>query len=243
MAQREQPPQNPPPVMRVCVRYCKRGRARFASHRDFARALERALRRADVPMAYSSGFNPHPRISYPGASQTGAATEADYVELGLARPVDTAWLAEALSAALPEGMEVLGVAVREPGDRTKLADLLDASDWLVEMAESVPDELAAAVAGLLGRAELEVSRTTGAGVRHFDARGAILDLAIEGPASLRLTLRHGTPLVRPDDVLSALRQLRPESVPGAGARFTRLSQGLWRDGRIVPPFEDQASGQ
>ena len=59
----EQPPQQAPPVQRLRIRYAKRGRLRFTSHRDFSRAFERAVFRARVPMAYSSGFNPHPRIS------------------------------------------------------------------------------------------------------------------------------------------------------------------------------------
>src|SRR4029453_11201813 len=81
----------PPPPPRVQwrrVKYAKRGRARFTSHRDFGRAFERALRRAGVPMAYSSGFSPHPRISYPNASPTGAASEAEYLEIGLAAACD-----------------------------------------------------------------------------------------------------------------------------------------------------------
>ena len=81
---REQPEQQAPPVQRLRLRYAKRGRLRFTSHRDFCRAFERALFRARVPMAYSSGFNPHPRISYAGASPTGAASEAEYLEIGLA---------------------------------------------------------------------------------------------------------------------------------------------------------------
>ena len=79
-----QPEQQAPPVQRMRVRYAKRGRLRFTSHRDFSRAFERALVRARIPMAYSSGFNPHPRISYAGASPTGAASEAEYLEIGLA---------------------------------------------------------------------------------------------------------------------------------------------------------------
>ena len=55
-------PPPPPIVQRVRLRYAKRGRLRFISHRDFARAFERALRRAEVPMAYSAGFHPHPKI-------------------------------------------------------------------------------------------------------------------------------------------------------------------------------------
>src|SRR5436305_1819116 len=82
-------PEGPPPppvVQRLRVRYAKRGRLRFTSHRDFARAFERALRRADVPMAYSAGFSPHPKISYAGAAPTGVASEAEYLEIGLAEP-------------------------------------------------------------------------------------------------------------------------------------------------------------
>ena len=81
---REQPKQAPPPVQRLRVRYAKRGRLRFTSHRDFSRAFERAVFRARLPMAYSSGFNPHPRISYAGAAPTGSASEAEYLELALA---------------------------------------------------------------------------------------------------------------------------------------------------------------
>ncbi|HPB72038.1 MAG TPA: TIGR03936 family radical SAM-associated protein, partial [Phycicoccus sp.] len=59
-----QGPPPPPPVQRLRIRYAKRGRMRFSSTRDIARALERALRRAGIPMAFSAGFHPHPRISY-----------------------------------------------------------------------------------------------------------------------------------------------------------------------------------
>src|SRR4051794_41885624 len=80
-------PDGPPPpavVQRLRLRYAKRGRLRFTSHRDFARAFERALRRAAVPMGYSAGFSPHPKISYVGAAPTGVASEAEYLEIGLA---------------------------------------------------------------------------------------------------------------------------------------------------------------
>ena len=85
---RDQPEQQAPPVQRLRIRYAKRGRLRFTSHRDFSRAFERAIFRARIPMAYSSGFNPHPRISYAGASPPGAASEAEYLEIGLAETVD-----------------------------------------------------------------------------------------------------------------------------------------------------------
>ena len=103
-------PEGPPPppvVQRVRLRYAKRGRLRFSSHRDFARAFERALRRAQVPMAYSAGFTPHPKISYVGAAPTGVASEAEYLEIGLARRMDTGELRTMLDAALPDGLDIV----------------------------------------------------------------------------------------------------------------------------------------
>ena len=97
------------------MRYAKRGRLRFTSHRDFSRAFERAVFRARIPMAYSSGFNPHPRISYAGASPTGAASEAEYLEIGLAEVVDPDDVRRSLGEALPDGLDVLEVVAAGAG--------------------------------------------------------------------------------------------------------------------------------
>lgn len=236
MATREQPPQSPPPVQRLQVRYCKRGRARFTSHRDVARALERALRRADIPMAYSSGFNPHPRISYAGASATGAATEADYLELGLARSCDPGWVRDAMSAALPEGIDVLEVVERGIGEPS-LTDRLEASTWQIAVAGPSHDVARRAVAAALAAASLPVERLTKNGVRQFDARPAVLALEAPEAGTIVATLRQEVPLVRPDDVVQALGRVEPDFVLDSAALYARLNQGLYRDGRIVSPFE------
>src|SRR3954467_11812626 len=94
-------------VQRLRIRYAKRGPLRFTSHRDVARAFERALRRAGVPMAFSQGFSPHPKISWIGASPTGVASEAEYVEIQVIERVDPAGLVPRLDAAMPTGLDVL----------------------------------------------------------------------------------------------------------------------------------------
>src|SRR5215831_8301590 len=101
-ARKNQPEQSQAPVVqRIRIRYAKRGPLRFTSHRDFARAFERAVRRAGVPVAYSQGFSPHPKISYASAAPTGVASEAEYLEIGLQAVVDPDELRAALDAALP----------------------------------------------------------------------------------------------------------------------------------------------
>jgi radical SAM-linked protein len=245
MATRTQPEQQAPPVQRLRVRYAKRGRARFTSHRDFSRAFERALRRAGVPMAYSSGFTPHPRISYANASPTGAASEAEYLEIGLSAACDPVKVRDALDAALPPGLDVVEVVPATPG---ALADLLTGSVWALDLPGVADPVLDAVVARFLGRDEVQVERMTKNGLRHFDARAAVVALVpatgaepvtppAKGCRRLVVTLEHTVPAVRPDDVLTALRALAPEVTPTAPPVLTRLTQGVLdrESGSVVEP--------
>ncbi len=237
-------PPPPPAVQRIRVHYAKRGRLRFASHRDFQRAFERALRRCAVPMAYSAGFSPHPRVSYAGAAATGAASEAEYLEIALARRCDPEQIRAALDAALPDGLDVVR-AVEAQG--SGLADRLEASVWRIGIPGAVGPEQAdiqaevRAAADLLMKADrVDVQRMTKSGLRTFDARQAIIRLDIEpidtaavavaasstAPACaiLQLVVRHTTPAVRPDDILTALHVVAGFAPPSSPS-MTRLAQG------------------
>lgn len=229
---RQPPVQQAPPKQKLRLRYTKRGPARFTSHRDFGRALERALRRAEIPMAYSSGFTPHPRISYGNASPTSAASEAEYVELGLSEACDPAKVVAALNEVLPTGFVVLDAA---DAVKETFNDLLQASDWHIELSGAAAGVLADAVARLMAEDEHVVERMTKNGLRRFDVRGAVVTLVAVTDDVLALRSVHQTPLVRPDDVLGALRQL-DERVPTGQPLLTRLAQGPLVDGRIVDPL-------
>jgi radical SAM-linked protein len=245
-------------VQRIRLRYTKRGRLRFTSHRDFQRAFERALRRAGVPMAYSAGFTPHPKVSYAGAAPTGVGSEAEYLEIGLAQPRDPQEVRRLLDESLPPGLDVVdAVEARTSG----LADRLEASVWELRLDGVEPEQARAAAAAFLAAESVEVQRETKNGVRTFDCRAAVTRLEVaglrevagaadagsaarsegahtdtptagtgaDGPqrgacAILRLVVRHLTPAVRPDDVLTGLRAAAGLAPP-VPAAVTRLAQG------------------
>ncbi|EGX54480.1 hypothetical protein SZN_37753 [Streptomyces zinciresistens K42] len=240
-------------MQRIRLRYTKRGRLRFTSHRDFQRAFERALRRAEVPMAYSAGFTPHPKVSYANAAPTGTGSEAEYLEIALTRACDPQQLRVLLDESLPAGLDVVeAVEARTSG----LADRLTASVWELRLDGVDPAEAARAVAAFDAAEAVEVQRTTKNGVRTFDARPAVvhlesLDTADEVEthssradrptdqpcAILRLVVRHVTPAVRPDDVLSGLRAVA-DLAPPVPAAVTRLAQGLFDEetGTVTDPL-------
>jgi radical SAM-linked protein len=237
-------------VQRIRLRYTKRGRLRFTSHRDFQRAFERALRRAEVPMAYSAGFTPHPKVSYANAAPTGVGSEAEYLEIGLAQLRDPEQLRVRLDASLPDGLDVIeAVEARTAG----LAERLEASVWQLRLDGVDPADARRAVAAFLAAGTVEVQRSTKNGIRTFDCRAAVTRFevvesgedttggsgsagtdAAPHPATdtpqdracaiLRLVVRHLTPAVRPDDVLSGL-QVTADLAPPVPAAVTRLAQG------------------
>ena len=102
--------------MRVRIRFSKLGKVRFTSHRDTARIWERALRRAELPVAYSEGFSPRPKLSFGLALSTGHESLGEYLDVDLADTVDVSSLPARLTPALPIGIDcVAGVALDEVG--------------------------------------------------------------------------------------------------------------------------------
>ncbi len=225
---------------------------RFASHRDVARAFERGVRRAGLPIAYSAGFTPHPKISYPGGAPTGVASEAEYLSLALtARQAETQ-VCQRLNAALPDGIDVIDVTEDAPGSSGGASPRasasfghLEASEWRVVLPGVGPAAAQRAVTGFLALSEAPVERLTDKGVRRLDARAAVVEMNVVemGPATadphggqraavighqdcaiLRMVVLHTAPAVRPEDVLTALRE-QDGIVPSSPPMTTRLAQG------------------
>ena len=182
-------------------------------------------------MAYSSGFSPHPRISYANAAPTSAASEAEYVELGLKQVCDPAKVSSALNEVLPHGFVILDAA---EAVKASLGELLEASQWQLTVSGVETSVIEGAISQLLSAQEFAVERMTKNGVRSFDVRSAVLALSVDADEIIHLTSLHQTPLVRPDDVLTALRQLDPR-IPSQ-ALLTRIIQGPLRDSGIGDPL-------
>jgi radical SAM-linked protein len=222
MARRQRTPDRVfvPPVQTLQVRYAKRGRMRFASHRDFQRAWERALRRVQVPMAYSAGFSPHPKVSYMGAAPTGAASEAEFLEFSVVEHVEPDLLARELDASLPEGLDIVALA-----QGVRLNDVLQASRWRLEFPRAVTADVAAFEAA----DSVEVERITKAGRRLIDVRSLCSDFVVAGSV-LELTVRHAEPTPRPAEIVKAL------GLGDTPVLATRLVQGSLVEGAVKLPF-------
>jgi radical SAM-linked protein len=186
---------------RLRARFAKTGKVRFVSHRDVARIWERALRRAGLPIAYTEGFSPRPKLSFGLALSTGYESLGEYLDISLreeaaALDVDYEQLGTLLNPALPVGMEVQAVVPLGPGlpvdtdsagqgGRNRYRSLQQAvtsCTWHIELTGADATAVAAAVDQALAAPELVITRTRKGQEAVEDVRPGIVSLRVLGPA-------------------------------------------------------------
>jgi len=227
--------------LRLRLRYTKLGRVRFLGHRDLARSLERALRRAEVPVARSAGFSPRAKLAFGLALPTGAESTCELLDLELSEEsvVDLDALPATLSAALPPGVDVVAAGAVPPGDGS-LQQAVTSSEWEVALAGADPLELSSGVKRALAAGTVPCTVERKGVQAEADLRPALLSLAVllpvvhGGAARLHLELASaagtGGRTLRPSEVVSALW-------PHLGAgRVRRTAQWIASDGERREPL-------
>jgi radical SAM-linked protein len=188
--------------MRVRARYTKEGRLRFISAIDLGRVWERALRKADLPIAYSEGFTPHPKVSFPDALALGYASTGEYVELTFAVPVDLAAAVAAFNAVAAEGLRIVDATEVVEG-APRIARWLRASLWDLRYPGQHTGVLDDGVRALAHAEHLPVDRERKGTSTRLDLKPALHMIASDGNA-VRVILHHTEPPFRPTEVHQSL---------------------------------------
>jgi len=232
--------------MKLRVRYTKLGKIRFTSHRDTARHWERAVRKAGIPLAYSAGFTPRPKMSFGLALPTGGESLAEYLDMDLAEidpeqghAPDLDELGARFASCLPVGYQTTAVVAREPGCPSLQEDVV-ACTWLLSLSGVGTHQAEAAVDTALAQSSLLVERERKGQRSVDDVRAAIESLQVTSvaedprPHLCAVLVTNGRGL-RPTELVGALfPTLDPIDLTG---RVLRTHQWIERDGErrdIVP---------
>jgi radical SAM-linked protein len=226
----------------VRLQYTKLGKVRWISHRDVARALERAFRVAQLPLAFTEGFSPRPKVSFGLALSTGHESDAEYVDLVFAESFELDALPELLSPALPDGIDVVGVvalADRAPA----LQEAVTCVEWRVEVArqdltEVDPAQLRAQVDAALALPTLETTKRRKGRDVIEDVRPVIRRIIV---CDERSTIDGQSPVVEME-MSTQPRGAKPGEVLAAIGDFTevrarRTHQWIERDGARQEPLD------
>ena len=251
------PPPRPPesPLRsRVRVRYAKLGRLVALSHLETMHSLLRAFRRAGLPMAYSQGYHPKPKISFGPALSVGIESRAELLDLELVGTADPADIAPRLERALPEGLKLLSVELVDEA-APSIGEALRAVHYVAEFTDEswTADRLAERIEGFLSAESAVIQRVkavknkdrrrhqrvAGTRQREINLREIVTHLGVEGPKRVAFSLRADpSGSARPAEVLAAV--FGAEGIPPTGVRLLKEGVSLAKTERTGPTGQPRA---
>ena len=163
--------------MKLRLRFNKEGLARFISHLDLMRTFERAFRRAELPIAFSQGFNPRPKMTFASALSVGISSSSEYLDVEFSEDVSASDVALKLNPALPEGIKVTDVKM---ADEAISLSMLNGAKYVVRLALNEVDleELKKSTKGLLEQKEIIIEKRTKSGKKLVNIAPFIYSLGL-----------------------------------------------------------------
>ncbi len=205
---------------RIRVKYAKDEKLKFISHLELVTAIVRALRRMDAPLAFSSGFTPHPKISLGPALPVGVSSETEYFDIKLRKEYKIPDFIVQLNENLPSGIRVLD-ARAVPLNCFSLINT--AVRTLYEISNINSEELREKIDGFFASSELIIEKKTKKGVRDINIRSLVLELKIKDNKNLQMSLsiKNGAG-IRPDVVIREIFHLTDEAIMNLEIKRTGL---------------------
>lgn len=218
-------------MVRIAV--AKKMGTQYVGHLDFCRAIERALRRAKLPVAQSEGFNPHMKLSFGPALGVGVASQAEYIDVELSDIVSETEFGKRLADQLPPGLAFVAAATVQ--SRTSLAAALNIADYQADAAVplevGVFERAGSSVAAFLAEESVWHVRRTPKGEKTLDIKQYLMgELLLKQEAAERIRIDFrlrmtATGAIKPQELLAVL--VGQFGFPAGAVSFTRT--GLWHD--------------
>jgi radical SAM-linked protein len=203
-------------MQRLRIRFSRGENIKFISHLDIMRLWQRALQRADIPLAYTEGFSPHPRLSLAAPLAVGVTSQAELMDVFCSKWVSPHFFTDAVSQQLPAGIEIVQVFSVAP-TMPSLQSQLSQAEYEVELeTDNDKAEVEKALASLLSVEQLPWHHERDTGTRNYDLRALIDDLWLiewsQGSSTIGMRLRCDSGgSGRPEQVAAALGFSHPTS--------------------------------
>ena len=221
--------------MRAIFEFGKKGRLRYISHLDLQRFMMRALRRTDLPVAYSQGFNPHPQMSFASALAMGWSSDVELMDIRLTEPVDPEHALNEMRAALPPEMPVHRCRMVDDRHPALMARLVMA-DYRIEIKGEDAGKILCEARNYMAEETVMAVRKTKSGEKEVNIRPMTISLEAEGDALLARLMLTPEETLKPDLLVSVLAE-RAGAQDVESAIFRTALLGRNDQGEIVALME------
>lgn len=242
-------------MITVRSRFYKKDDMVFISHLDLIRVFERAIRRAQLPVSYTQGFNPHPIMAFATALGIGTASDGEYIDIQLDENIDGESFKNRLNKVLPEGLKIIKSLIID-NKAASLMSIIDSSTYLVKVKtdkildrEDVAQEIKKflsqeTIIDLRQRRQRPGRRRRGPEFREVDIRPLIKGMEIfsleDRQIIFKMHLSTGSKNnLKPEIVIDKLDELTNLPIQLGETRIHRLDLLVNRDGRLLTPLDEE----
>lgn len=179
--------------MKIRIKFAKRGSMKFVGHLDIMRYFQKAIRRANIDVAYSEGFSPHQLLSFASPLGVGIESEGELFDMTLAGRQEVAWIKDALNAQMIEEMEILDVW-ELPEDAKKSMALVCAADYQIRLREGyAPDtDIRTSIPDFFAQPEICIIKKTKSSEKEVDIKPLIHAISVNPDGSIYLKTAAGS---------------------------------------------------
>lgn len=190
--------------MKVRIKFKKYGALRFIGHLDVMRFFQKAMRRANIPIAFTSGYSPHMIMSFANPLGIGLSSEGEYFDIELKEPISSVDAVKQLNSVMVEGMEV--VSFRQISDEKKMTGmaLVAAADYLCTPKKTkLPDDISEKISAFLAQPEIRIVKPTKRSEREVDIRPLIYAMNAKDGGIFMQVAAGSVENLKPEIVLKA----------------------------------------
>lgn len=227
------------------IKFIRGEEVKYISHLDLMKAFERALRRSDLPIAYSQGFNPHPQMVFGLPLAVGVASEAEYADFDFSEPVDTAEFIERLNRQMPMGLKIIDA--RPKLSRSNIMASVSAAIYEIDVIsqdKNGKDDIRDAMESLLREDAVYVLKEGKKAAKSIDIRPMIHTLELadrenEGTAdTIRAQLSAGSKAnLKPELLVSAIAEKLGKDLKISG--ILRKELFVEHKGKLASPLTEE----
>jgi radical SAM-linked protein len=230
--------------MNIRLKFTKGNEVKYISHLDLMRVFQRAIRRTGIPIAYSSGFNPHQELSFGAPLSLGVTSNAEYVDIKLAEAMDVQEIKERLNGSLPEGIRILGGISMVENPRSAMSVVTHARYNIRMNIENVTAEaLKKSIEDFLAQEEIKVMKEQpkkGFELKEIDIRPMIIGMRLyESRESMHvldcLLLSGSRGNLKPELLMTAFKKFTGYNI--AGIKINREEVYAEKNGILVDLLE------
>nr|WP_317282250.1 TIGR03936 family radical SAM-associated protein [uncultured Sellimonas sp.] len=220
--------------MKARIKFKKFGVMKFIGHLDVMRYFQKAMRRADIPIAFTQGFSPHMIMSFANPLGVGLTSDGEYFDIELTEPISTKEAVDRLNQVMVEGMKIVNFVQISDEKKATGMSIIEAADYLAIPKPGISTISSEEMEAFLKEETVFVVKQTKKSEKEVNIRPWIHEMKLQGESIFMKVCAGSSINLKPELVMDALLSFLKKQETREDYYYHRLENYAMSEGELVP---------